>query len=86
MNYIISRAIFDGYKAANWHVVIALLSIALGILIHRRYFLGLSHVPGPFFASITRLWHAHIIVKGDFHTRLMQLHKQHGNAYKSSYS
>lgn len=45
----------------------------------RRYFAPLSGVPGPFWASITRLWHAYHIFEGDHNTEIIRLHEQLGH-------
>ncbi|KJK74761.1 hypothetical protein H634G_10073 [Metarhizium anisopliae BRIP 53293] len=55
----------------------ALVLVATAVL--RRYFSAISDVPGPFWASITRLWHIYYIYNGDHNTRVMKLHKKHGH-------
>lgn len=58
--------------------------IAISILtlcIYRRYFSQISHVPGPFVASSTRLWHIHRILKGDQNLELIRLHDEHGKRF-----
>lgn len=53
--------------------------IIITIAIRRRYFSSLSHVPGPFWASITRLWHVYHIYQGDHNTTLLALHERYGH-------
>jgi hypothetical protein len=48
------------------------------IAVHRRYFSNLSDIPGPFWASGTRLWHVWIILEGKQNVRLKALHRKHG--------
>ncbi|RYC59107.1 hypothetical protein CHU98_g7099 [Xylaria longipes] len=49
------------------------------ILASRRYFSPLRDIPGPFFASITRLWHIVTIVKGKQNLKILELHRRHGH-------
>ncbi|EFY94948.2 cytochrome P450 [Metarhizium robertsii] len=58
-------------------VLTALVLVATAVL--RRYFSAISDVPGPFWASITRLWHIYYIYNGDHNTRVMELHEKHGH-------
>lgn len=44
-----------------------------------HYFSPLARIPGPFWASITRLWHAYHIFEGDHNTEIIRLHEQHGH-------
>lgn len=44
-----------------------------------RYLSPLARIPGPFWASITRLWHAYHIFEGDHNTEIIRLHEQHGH-------
>ncbi|KAH7231282.1 cytochrome P450 [Fusarium redolens] len=58
-----------------------ILGLALSVVVialHRRYFSDLSDVPGPFWASVTRLWHVWIILEGKQNLRLKALHRKHG--------
>ena len=53
----------------------------LGVVVWRRYFLPIRDVPGPFLASMTRLWHTYHYLLGDHHWRLIELHETHGNDF-----
>jgi hypothetical protein len=50
----------------------------LTVLIRRRYFSPLSDIPGPFFASITRLWQIVTLVQGDSINVFYDLHQKYG--------
>ncbi|KAI3572087.1 cytochrome P450 [Fusarium oxysporum f. sp. albedinis] len=52
--------------------------LVFAIAVHRRYFSNLSDIPGPFWASVTRLWHVWIILEGKQNVRLKALHRKHG--------
>ncbi|MAD81870.1 MAG: hypothetical protein CL912_02810 [Deltaproteobacteria bacterium] len=56
-------------------VALMLVSVAL----HRHYFSDLSNVPGPFWASITRLWHVWYILNGKQNLHLKALHEKYGH-------
>lgn len=76
---IYSQAASSVFASFTWHslasVVLAFLAIAIG---RRRYFSPISDVPGPFFASITRIWHVFHILHGKQSEVLTHLHKTHG--------
>ncbi|KAB5566561.1 benzoate 4-monooxygenase cytochrome P450 [Coniochaeta sp. 2T2.1] len=60
--------------------IAGLLAVALLTLcIYRRYFSPISDIPGPFVASLTRLWHVRHILKGDQNLELIRLHDKHGH-------
>lgn len=64
----------------SWpNLFLALLTLLTGIAFRRRYLSDLSSIPGPFWASITRLWHVWYILKGDQNERLKALHARHGH-------
>lgn len=56
-------------------VVIILISIAM----YRRYLSPLSDIPGPFWASITRLWQVVHIFRGDQNLQSIALHDKYGH-------
>lgn len=51
----------------------------VGVLAWRRYLSPIRHIPGPFVASFTRLWHIRQIFAGDQNLNLIKLHDKHGN-------
>ena len=51
---------------------------ALGQIIYYRFFHPLAKFPGPFWASVTRLWIAYHNVKEDEVYLELDLHKKHG--------
>ncbi|KAK0714043.1 benzoate 4-monooxygenase cytochrome P450 [Lasiosphaeria miniovina] len=55
-------------------VLVAIMSI----VIRRRYFSPLSHIPGPFLASITRFWQVATLIRGDSIGVIHALHQKHG--------
>jgi cytochrome P450 len=65
-----------------WRVGIAALSTLLAapftLFAYRRYLSPLRSIPGPFWASVTRLWHIRVILRGDQNLELIRLHDQYG--------
>ncbi|PNP55721.1 hypothetical protein FNYG_15462 [Fusarium nygamai] len=59
-------------------LVLGLVLLIVPIALHRRYFSNLSDIPGPLWASVTRLWHVWIILEGKQNLRLKALHRKHG--------
>jgi hypothetical protein len=47
-------------------------------IVYYRYFHALSPFPGPFWASISRLWLVYHTARGDEAEVCFELHKKHG--------
>lgn len=52
------------------------------IAIYRRYLSSLSTIPGPFWASVTRLWQVKHIIQGDQNLVSIALHEKHGHFFR----
>ncbi|KAI0177755.1 benzoate 4-monooxygenase cytochrome P450 [Pestalotiopsis sp. NC0098] len=53
--------------------------------IYRIFFSPIRHVPGPFPAKFTRLWHIYTILAGKQNLKLVELHKKHGHFVRISH-
>lgn len=60
------------------NIITTVLVVLVAIAVRRRYFSPLSDVPGPFLASISRLWHIVHIIKGRVSQDILELHDQYG--------
>lgn len=60
------------------HAAIAFWSLLLFVIVRRRYFSGISFVPGPFLASFSRLWHFKQIYSGKQNVRFTEQHDKYG--------
>lgn len=49
------------------------------VTIHRRYFSALSDIPGPLWASFSRLWHLSITIQGNQNEQLAAAHEKYGH-------
>lgn len=54
------------------------VALVLTIALWRRFLSPLKDIPGPFWASITRLWHVKIIIDGNQNVRLRDAHEEYG--------
>ncbi|KAH0162625.1 cytochrome P450, partial [Aureobasidium melanogenum] len=54
------------------------LGYALSWIVYTRFFHPLKHIPGPFWASISRLWMVYRIRQGDMEVVQRRLHAQYG--------
>lgn len=72
-----SLPIMPRLLTAEAFFITGLLSL-LTIAVYRRLFSHLSVVPGPFLASITRLWHLARILNGRVSQDILELHDQYG--------
>lgn len=63
----------------SWYRIASLVFTVFAIAAcRRRYFSPISNIPGPFLASITRLWHVFHILQGKQSVLLTRLHEKHG--------
>lgn len=68
-----------GLNACPWPAVAAgLLGSILALILYRRYMTPLRDVPGPFWASVGRMWHTRMIMRGNQGEDLLQLHQDYG--------
>ncbi|KAK7415449.1 hypothetical protein QQX98_005900 [Neonectria punicea] len=63
-------------------VLIYILFRILYQIIHYRFFHPLAKLPGPFWASVTRLWITYHSVRGDEVEVFRELHKKHGSGIR----
>ena len=54
-------------------------SVVLSVILKRRIFSPLSKYPGPFLASISRIWYTYINWRGTQHEVLPKLHEKYGD-------
>lgn len=59
-------------------VVASVLALVVTTLVWRRYASPLRGIPGPFWASLTRLWHVKIIIDGNQNEQLRDAHDKYG--------
>lgn len=59
-------------------IFIYVLVLVLTTAALRRFFSPLQHIPGPFWASVTRLWLLKIIINGDQNEQLQKIHEKYG--------
>lgn len=60
-------------------LTVAGLAALLTIVAYRRYLSPLSSVPGPFWASFSRLWHVYITIEGRQNEELVEAHEKYGH-------
>jgi hypothetical protein len=66
---------------STWFLVVLPCSITLywvGWVLYARTLHPLASIPGPFWASISRLWYVYRIYAGDMHDVQRRLHDQYG--------
>ena len=71
--------VFPGSKQAFEVFAVYTLSLLTSIFIYRRYCHRLRHFPGPFMASVTKLWQTTNTLDSQNHILLDGLHKQYGD-------
>ncbi|KAH7040011.1 cytochrome P450 [Microdochium trichocladiopsis] len=77
------KTAMDELQNIHWPrktALVAVIGLLVGLVaLRRRYLTPISHVPGPFWASITRLWHVSKIIGGKQNYTLLELHEKHGH-------
>lgn len=73
------------HEPATWsrqfitvQLLVLFLTLVFVTFMRRRYFSPLSHIPGPFLASFSRLWHMRYIIRGDQQIVLAKAHDKYG--------
>jgi len=64
-------------------VAISLPVLFLSYVVYQRSFHPLANVPGPYWASITRLWMVKHSIDGDMHRTMIALHEKHGSLVRT---
>lgn len=64
-------------------ISIALFGILVLYVVYQRFFHPLAKVPGPFWASLTRLWITKHSWDGDMHRVMIDLHDKHGDLVRT---
>lgn len=54
------------------------VALVFTVALWRRFLSPLKDIPGPFWASLTRLWHVKIIIDGNQNVRLRDAHEEYG--------
>ena len=73
-----SSSTMPALLALPWPTIILLAIGPLTWIVYQRFFHPLASIPGPFLASLTRLWMTKHSWDGDMNTTMIALHKKHG--------
>ena len=57
--------------------------LAVGYVLYLRLVSPLAKIPGPFWASLSRLWITKHAWDGDMHRTVLKLHAQHGKLVRT---
>lgn len=64
----------------SWSTLtVASLVLLITVIVYRRHFSPLKDIPGPFWASFSRLWHIRITLDGNQNEQLTQAHERYGH-------
>jgi hypothetical protein len=80
MDSITDSQWFRGFRGTRLPIQASVLIATIIVLTvcHRRFFSPISSIPGPFLASITRLWHLRQVSSGKQNLKLIEQHDKHG--------
>lgn len=56
---------------------------AVSYLLYQRFFSPLAKIPGPFWASVSRLWITKHSWDGDMNRRVIELHRKYGKLVRT---
>ncbi|GAB7361737.1 hypothetical protein MBLNU230_g1784t1 [Neophaeotheca triangularis] len=65
-------------------ISLALVACTIGYIIYQRFLHPLAKIPGPFWASLSRLWITKHSWDGDMATTLIALHDKYGNLVRTA--
>ncbi|KAK7931347.1 hypothetical protein PG985_002059 [Apiospora marii] len=68
------------------HLGLFLVTALFLVSVRRRYLSPISHIPGPFLASFSRLWHLRQIWSGKQNLRLIEQHDYHGHFVRMAHN
>lgn len=60
-------------------MAVSALALLATVIVHRRYLSPLSGIPGPFWASFSRIWHVKITIDGNQNEQLTEAHEKYGH-------
>lgn len=63
---------------SHQHLCLLTWCLIIAYILYMRYGSGLISVPGPSLASITDIWRAFAVSRGQFHLQNRKLHDQYG--------
>lgn len=83
---IVQSSLFTPEGALKIPAIVVSLLIAFLVIqvIHIKVLSGLAQIPGPLFASFSRLWLAYHSRKGDMHRAMQKLHKRYGSIVRTA--
>ena len=73
----------EAFHTLEIPILIVLLLSCIIYTIYQRRFHPLAQVPGPFWASLTRLWLTKHSWDGDMHRTMIALHQKHGHLVRT---
>jgi len=76
----------DLFKVTSLFAAASVLIYLVGWLIYARTLHAYADIPGPFWASVSRLWIAYMVERGDVDKVLVAVHKKYGNSLSASKS
>lgn len=60
-------------------LTVTLVVLSISVFAYRRCLSPLSDIPGPFWASFSRLWHLRITIDGNQNEQLALAHEKYGH-------
>ncbi|KAI1340026.1 cytochrome P450 [Xylariaceae sp. FL0016] len=70
----------------SYRGILTFIVLLFAVFTKRVYFAPISQIPGPRFASFSRLWHIRQILKGHQNLSLIEQHDKHGQFVRISHS
>jgi len=66
-----------------WLLPVGALGLLAAYTIYQQYFHPLASIPGPFWASLSRLWMTKHSWDGDMNVTMIDLHEKHGDLVRT---
>lgn len=73
-----SHQVLSDRRSTATHFVLFIFASLFFVFLRRRFFSPISHIPGPYLASVSRLWHLKQIWSGKQNMKLVEQHDKYG--------
>ncbi|KAK8069631.1 benzoate 4-monooxygenase cytochrome P450 [Apiospora phragmitis] len=86
LDHMVQYAQNMSWGSTSAHLGLLLAATLFLVSARRRYLSPISHIPGPFLASFSRLWHLRQIWSGKQNLKLIEQHDRHGHFVRMAHN
>ena len=83
MEFQLDEVLSNPWASLQWLLPLAFIGSALSYVAYQRFIHPLASIPGPFWASLTRLWMTKHSWDGDMNVTMISLHENYGTLVRT---